>query len=82
MIDGVGSVELMGSVMRPTPDADPRLAEPPPRWLPRPVPGAAASSSRARSAPPGRERRSPLLRAAGQARARAARDGGAHGARD
>jgi WS/DGAT/MGAT family acyltransferase len=38
MIDGVGSVELTGSVMRPTPDEDPRLAEPAPRWLPRPAP--------------------------------------------
>ena len=28
MIDGVGSVELTGSVMRPTPDPDPRLAGP------------------------------------------------------
>jgi WS/DGAT/MGAT family acyltransferase len=40
MIDGVGSVELTGSVMRPTPDPDPRLDEPAPRWLPRPAPGA------------------------------------------
>jgi WS/DGAT/MGAT family acyltransferase len=39
MIDGVGSVELTGSVMRPTPDHDPRLDEPAPRWIPRPVPG-------------------------------------------
>ena len=41
MIDGVGSVELTGSVMRPTPDHDPRLDEPPPRWIPRtaPAPG-------------------------------------------
>ncbi len=38
MIDGVGSVELTGSVMRPTPDEDPRLAEPAPRWMPRPAP--------------------------------------------
>ena len=38
MIDGVGSVELTGSVMRPTPDHDPRLDEPPPRWMPRPAP--------------------------------------------
>jgi WS/DGAT/MGAT family acyltransferase len=38
MIDGVGSVELTGSVMRPTPDDDPRLAEPAPRWMPRPAP--------------------------------------------
>jgi WS/DGAT/MGAT family acyltransferase len=41
MIDGVGSVELTGSVMRPTPDDDPRLAEPPPRWFPRPAPSPA-----------------------------------------
>ncbi|MFN8542780.1 MAG: wax ester/triacylglycerol synthase family O-acyltransferase [Candidatus Binatia bacterium] len=41
MIDGVGSVELTGSVMRPTPDPDPRLAEPPPRWYPRPAPSGA-----------------------------------------
>src|SRR5262249_12232148 len=27
-----------GSLMRPTPDADPRLDEAPPRWLPRAVP--------------------------------------------
>jgi WS/DGAT/MGAT family acyltransferase len=40
MIDGVGSVELTGSVMRPTPDPDPLLAEPAPRWIPRPVPSA------------------------------------------
>ena len=38
MIDGVGSVELTSSVMRPTPDPDPRLLEPPPRWVPRPAP--------------------------------------------
>jgi hypothetical protein len=31
MIDGVGSVELTGSVMRPTLDHDPRLDEPAPR---------------------------------------------------
>jgi diacylglycerol O-acyltransferase / wax synthase len=42
MIDGVGSVELTGSVMRPTPDHDPRLDEPPPRWIPRAVPGPSA----------------------------------------
>jgi diacylglycerol O-acyltransferase / wax synthase len=40
MIDGVGSVELTGSVMRPTPDPDPRLDGPPPPWLPRPAPSA------------------------------------------
>jgi WS/DGAT/MGAT family acyltransferase len=38
MIDGVGSVELTGSLMRPTAEADPRLDETPPRWLPRAVP--------------------------------------------
>jgi diacylglycerol O-acyltransferase len=41
MIDGVGSVELTGTVMRPTPDRDPRIEEPPPRWIPRPTPGPA-----------------------------------------
>ena len=40
MIDGVGSVELSGSVMTQTPDLDPRLAEPPPPWIPRPAPAA------------------------------------------
>ena len=39
MIDGVGSVELMGSVMRPTPEPDPSARRAPARWLPRPVPG-------------------------------------------
>lgn len=38
MIDGVGSVELMGSIMRATPGDDPTLDETPPRWLPRPAP--------------------------------------------
>jgi WS/DGAT/MGAT family acyltransferase len=38
MIDGVGSVELTGAIMRPTPDLDPALTEPPPRWIPRPIP--------------------------------------------
>jgi diacylglycerol O-acyltransferase len=41
MIDGIGSVELTGTVMRPTPDRDPRLEEPPPQWLPRPAPSSA-----------------------------------------
>jgi diacylglycerol O-acyltransferase len=40
MIDGVGSVELTGSVMQPTPDHDRRLDEPAPPWMPRPVPSA------------------------------------------
>ena len=47
MIDGVGSVELTGSVMRPTPDPDPALDEPPPRWLPRPFPRRPSCSRRA-----------------------------------
>jgi len=38
MIDGVGSVELTGSILRPTPEIDPALEEPPPRWIPRPAP--------------------------------------------
>lgn len=38
MIDGVGSVELTGAMMRPTPDDDLQLEEPPPVWSPRPVP--------------------------------------------
>ena len=49
MIDGVGSVELMGSVMRPTPSRIRASPQAPPRWLPRPAPGGDASSSRARS---------------------------------
>jgi WS/DGAT/MGAT family acyltransferase len=42
MIDGVGSVELMGALMSPTADPDPRLDEPAPRWTPRPRPQPAA----------------------------------------
>lgn len=38
MIDGVGSVELTGAMMRPTPDDDLAAAEPPPAWSPRPAP--------------------------------------------
>jgi WS/DGAT/MGAT family acyltransferase len=38
MIDGVGSVQLSASIMRSTPDPDPALAEPPPRWIPRGAP--------------------------------------------
>jgi diacylglycerol O-acyltransferase len=38
MIDGVGSVELMGSIMRTNAGDDPTLAQTPPRWIPRPVP--------------------------------------------
>ncbi|MEW6268712.1 MAG: wax ester/triacylglycerol synthase family O-acyltransferase [Thermodesulfobacteriota bacterium] len=38
MIDGVGSVELAGSLMRVTPDADPHEDEPAPRWMPRSTP--------------------------------------------
>jgi diacylglycerol O-acyltransferase len=51
MIDGVGSVELTGSVMRQTPDDDPRLAEPPPRMVPAPRPIAGAPLRR-RALPP------------------------------
>jgi WS/DGAT/MGAT family acyltransferase len=38
LIDGVGSVELSGSVMRPTPAGDPDPALGVPRWIPRPAP--------------------------------------------
>jgi WS/DGAT/MGAT family acyltransferase len=38
MIDGVGSVELMASVMRPDPADDAGLSSPPPQWFPRPTP--------------------------------------------
>ncbi|MEO6025959.1 MAG: wax ester/triacylglycerol synthase family O-acyltransferase [Candidatus Binatia bacterium] len=38
MIDGVGSVQLTGAMMRPTADVDPRFDEPPPRWIPRAAP--------------------------------------------
>jgi len=41
MIDGVGSVELTGSVMRPDAGPEPRLDHPAPRWLPRPASGPA-----------------------------------------
>lgn len=41
MIDGVGSVELTGAMMRATPDDDLLLAEPPPVWSPRPAPSGA-----------------------------------------
>lgn len=37
MIDGVGSVQLTGAVMRPTPER-PVAIDPPPRWIPRPAP--------------------------------------------
>jgi WS/DGAT/MGAT family acyltransferase len=37
MIDGVGSVELTGSLMRPTPH-EAASDRPPPRWIPRPEP--------------------------------------------
>jgi len=40
MIDGVGSVELMGSIMRLMPGDDPTLEQTPPRWIPRPAPSA------------------------------------------
>ena len=38
MIDGVGSVELAGSLMRPAPRDEPQRNHPPPRWIPRPEP--------------------------------------------
>jgi diacylglycerol O-acyltransferase / wax synthase len=41
MIDGVGSVALTGSMMRPDAEPDPRLARPAPQWLPRPAPSPA-----------------------------------------
>jgi WS/DGAT/MGAT family acyltransferase len=37
MIDGVGSVELTGALMRATPEIEAEIDEPPP-WMPRPVP--------------------------------------------
>jgi WS/DGAT/MGAT family acyltransferase len=37
MIDGVGSVQLTGAMLRPTPEMPPPPDEPP-RWLPRPAP--------------------------------------------
>jgi diacylglycerol O-acyltransferase len=37
MIDGVGSVELTGALMRMTPEIERQLADPP-RWRPRPAP--------------------------------------------
>jgi diacylglycerol O-acyltransferase len=37
MIDGVGSVQLTGALLRPTPDA-PTAVDAPPRWIPRPAP--------------------------------------------
>jgi len=37
MIDGVGSVQLTGAMLRPTPEILP-LPDEPPRWLPRPTP--------------------------------------------
>jgi WS/DGAT/MGAT family acyltransferase len=41
MVDGVGSVELMGAVMRAIEGPDPRLDHAPSRWNPRPAPGPA-----------------------------------------
>ncbi len=38
MVDGVGGVELTGSIMRRTPGEDPTLEQTPPRWVPRPAP--------------------------------------------
>src|SRR5262245_6990380 len=65
MIDGVGSVELTGSVMRPTPEPDPSLEGPPPRWVPRPVP----SPSELLLAELGRRVRAPFAGAGSVARA-------------
>jgi len=42
MIDGVGSVELTGAVMRTTAEVDPTFEESPPRWIPRPAPSPLA----------------------------------------
>jgi WS/DGAT/MGAT family acyltransferase len=39
MIDGVGSVQLTGALLRPTPEVAPPVDKPPP-WLPRPAPSA------------------------------------------
>ena len=39
MIDGVGSVQLTGAMLRPTPDVETPV-DPPPRWIPRPVPSS------------------------------------------
>lgn len=41
MIDGVGSVQLTSSMMRPTPDVDARFDQPSPRWMPRAAPSPA-----------------------------------------
>jgi diacylglycerol O-acyltransferase / wax synthase len=68
MIDGVGSVELTGSVMRPTPEPDPSLEGTPPRWLPRPVP----SPSELLLAELGHRIRAPFALAGSAARALAA----------
>jgi diacylglycerol O-acyltransferase len=40
MVDGVGSVELTTATMRTEPGDDPRLAEPPPPFVPRAAPSA------------------------------------------
>src|SRR5207302_1052010 len=45
MIDGVGSVELMSAVMRPTPE-DEHTGDPVPQWYPRPAPSPAALFAR------------------------------------
>ena len=39
MIDGVGSVQLTGAMLRPTPDVETPV-DPPPRWIPRPAPSS------------------------------------------
>src|SRR5262245_65685112 len=78
MIDGVGSVELTGSVMRTTPEPDPSLLEPPPRWIPRPVP----TPGELFLAELGRRVTAPFVAARAAARALTAPRGGLSAARD
>jgi diacylglycerol O-acyltransferase / wax synthase len=78
MIDGVGSVELTGSVMRPTPEPDPSLLEPPPRWVPRPVP----TPGELFLAELGRRLTAPFVAAGAAARALTAPRAGLSAARD
>ena len=78
MIDGVGSVELTGSVMRPTPDPDPSLEEAPPRWIPRPVP----SPTELFLAELGRRAAAPFVAAGAAARALTEPRAGLSAARD
>jgi WS/DGAT/MGAT family acyltransferase len=78
MIDGVGSVELTGSVMRSTPEPDSSLEEPPAPWLPRPVP----SPSELLLAELGHRVRSPFVAAASAASALTAPRAALSAARD